>query len=167
MEGIYIIHTRESIKCKEKIYKIGCSYNLYKRIKQYPKNSKVLFLFVCDNCRDVESCIKKYFNIKESYPIEMFVSIFEPGDHLSEHVDTDGKYKFFELACVLYLNNFEEGDICFPNLKYSYKPKKSDLIIFPCDGNKSLHKTIISKDERITISAWYGFDKNKQIGYLK
>jgi len=110
---------------------------------------------------------KKYFNIKESYPIEMFVSIFEPGDHLSEHVDTDGKYKFFELACVLYLNDFEEGDICFPNLKYSYKPKKSDLIIFPCDGNKSLHKTIISKDERITISAWYGFDKNKQIGYLK
>ena len=64
MEGIYIIHTRESIKCKEKIYKIGCSYNLYKRIKQYPKNSKVLFLFVCNNSRDVESRIKKYFNVK-------------------------------------------------------------------------------------------------------
>ena len=77
MEGIYIIHTRESIKCKEKIYKIGCSYNLYKRIKQYPKNSKVLFLFVCDNCRDVESCIKKYFNINFKQVTEYGSEYFE------------------------------------------------------------------------------------------
>lgn len=64
MEGVYIIHTRESIKCKENIYKIGCSCNLYKRIKQYPKFSKVLFLFTCKNSRYIESLIKKYFTVK-------------------------------------------------------------------------------------------------------
>ena len=80
MEGIYIIHTRESIKCKEKIYKIGCSYNLYKRIKQYPKNSKVLFLFVCNNSRDVESRIKKYFNVKFKQVTDYGSEYFE-GDY--------------------------------------------------------------------------------------
>lgn len=51
---LYIIHLREFINTKENIYKIGCTYNLERRVKQYPKNSKLIFNVKIDNFRTIE-----------------------------------------------------------------------------------------------------------------
>ena len=101
---------------------------------------------------------KTLFSItKNISAVEVFVSIFEPGDYISDHIDSDGSFSFFEYASVMYLNDFESGEICFPLLNFKYKPLAGDLILFPCNGKKSLHNTLTSKNERITIASWYGF----------
>ena len=46
-EGLYLIHTRELHTLQKNIYKIGRSYKLYDRIKQYPKTSKIMFIINC------------------------------------------------------------------------------------------------------------------------
>jgi len=64
MEGIYLIHTRELFTLKKEIYKIGRSKNLKKRVKQYPKDSKLLLIKYCNNSKLCESKIIKLFKVK-------------------------------------------------------------------------------------------------------
>jgi len=64
MEGIYFIHTRECFRLKENIYKLGRSYNLDNRVKQYPNDSKILFMMKCNNSKDIEKYLIKLFKKK-------------------------------------------------------------------------------------------------------
>lgn len=51
----YIIQEREFINSKEEIYKIGKTeqYGL-KRVKQYPKGSKIILFIEVENCHEFE-----------------------------------------------------------------------------------------------------------------
>jgi len=64
MEGIYLIHTREFFRLKEPIYKIGRSYAINNRIKQYPNGSQVLFCMKCKNSKDIEKYLINLFKTK-------------------------------------------------------------------------------------------------------
>ena len=97
----------------------------------------------------------------------MFISIYEPGDYISKHIDSDGGFNFFETASVFYLNYFDNGEIVFPELNFSYKPMPGDAIFFPCNGKKSTHYTNLSKCDRITVASWYGYEKKISIKNLE
>ena len=62
MEGLYLIKLREFIKCNENVYKIGKSIRLNKRIKSYPKNSKLELVYLCNNCNKAEQKILNIFD---------------------------------------------------------------------------------------------------------
>jgi uncharacterized Zn-finger protein len=51
---IYCILEREFIKTKEKIYKVGKSTQVFKRIKQYPNDSKVILIAKVKDCHKAE-----------------------------------------------------------------------------------------------------------------
>ena len=65
MEDIYLIHTLECYKLKEEIYKIGTSYDINTRIRQYAKGYKILSLISCENSIQCEKelfiLFKKHF----------------------------------------------------------------------------------------------------------
>ena len=61
MEGLYLIHTREFIKSKEPIYRIGRGYAVQKNVSKYPNGSNVLFLHICKNSILCEAKIIEIF----------------------------------------------------------------------------------------------------------
>jgi hypothetical protein len=65
MNKIYLIQTRESIKCNENIYKIGKTTQCdNKRFMQYPKGSNQPLQIDVDDCHLFEKQIIKIFDIK-------------------------------------------------------------------------------------------------------
>lgn len=57
---LYIIKTRESIRMNEDIYKIGCTSDIIRRYKQYPKGSRIFYTIINNNYKNVE---KKWIKI--------------------------------------------------------------------------------------------------------
>lgn len=57
---LYIIKTRESIRMNEDIYKIGCTSDIIRRYKQYPKGSKIIYTIINNDYKNVE---KKWIKI--------------------------------------------------------------------------------------------------------
>lgn len=51
---LYIIKEREFNKTNENIYKIGCTNDIIKRYKQYPKDSVIIYSILCKNYREIE-----------------------------------------------------------------------------------------------------------------
>lgn len=52
---MYLLQTRESIKTKENVYKVGrTKKENYERFNQYPKGSRLLFQMICNNCQNME-----------------------------------------------------------------------------------------------------------------
>ncbi len=65
MSYIYLLQTRESIKLKESIYKIGqTKQEGLKRFAQYPTGSELILHVKCDNCVEKEKIIKDLFKTK-------------------------------------------------------------------------------------------------------
>ena len=63
-QGLYLLRTREFINNNQNIYKFGRSYNLTKRITQYPNKSIVYLLIECDDSIKHESKIIEFFRNK-------------------------------------------------------------------------------------------------------
>lgn len=57
---LYIIKTRESVRMKENIYKIGCTGDIIRRYRQYPKGSKLIYTIIHYNYKKLE---KEWINI--------------------------------------------------------------------------------------------------------
>jgi hypothetical protein len=51
---IYIIHEREFIRLNEDVYKVGRTQNLMRRIKDYPKDSELIYCYKVDNIITIE-----------------------------------------------------------------------------------------------------------------
>lgn len=88
------------------------------------------------------------------------IFISHNGYEMPPHIDTIndyGLYNYLKFAAVVYLNDsYEGGEIYFPNLGYSYAPRKGDLILFPANDEKYLHgvKKVLGGN-RYTLAYWY------------
>lgn len=69
MGFLYIIQEREFINTGEEVFKIGCTQDLIKRFKQYPKGSTIKFSIMYGNYKIME---RKWINllIKDKYIIK-------------------------------------------------------------------------------------------------
>ena len=60
---IYLLIEREFIKSNENVYKLGrTQQNDNKRLKQYPKGSKLIFQINCDNHKNIEHVLLNMFD---------------------------------------------------------------------------------------------------------
>lgn len=64
LQFVYILQEREFINNGENIYKIGKTINPKGRMGQYPKGSKLLGLFKCENCDNMEQKLIILFDEK-------------------------------------------------------------------------------------------------------
>jgi len=75
-QGIYLIKEREFKNNNTDIYKVGRSFSLNTRIKQYPKNSSLHLIVFCKNCEIIENeiitLLTKKFKIRTDYGAEYF-----------------------------------------------------------------------------------------------
>ncbi len=54
---VYLLQLREFHRAGEEIYKFGSSIHIVERVKQYPKNSIIIFIRAVNNCRTTEQNI--------------------------------------------------------------------------------------------------------------
>lgn len=88
---------------------------------------------------------------------EGFLSVWKTGSYAGVHKDNHERFEFLTNSTIIYLNDdYEGGEIYFPNLEFSYKPKKGDAIIFPCNTEEYNHgvKTVTA-GTRYTIALWH------------
>ena len=76
-EGIYLVHTRELLTLNEEIFKIGRSYNLDNRVRQYPKKTKIICMVNCDNSVLCEKELMKIFKNKFIQKLDYGTEYFE------------------------------------------------------------------------------------------
>jgi hypothetical protein len=87
------------------------------------------------------------------YPREVFMSLYQTSSAIPPHTDYTHPDLKDSLGVMLYFNDdFEGGELYFPNLNYEYKPKKGSAIIFPCNNKEYLHGVRqITAGERYTM----------------
>ena len=75
--SVYLLIEREFINSNTKVYKIGRTNDCLKRIKNYPKGSKLLFTSLCDNHYECENKIKEIFKNKYKQRTDIGLEYFE------------------------------------------------------------------------------------------
>lgn len=113
----------------------------------------------------VQSILKKYSNKANEehkklngfynpiYTFKAFGSGWFPGQSGGVHADAQDPEPWIEWSTVVYLNDdYEGGQIFFPNQKFQYQPKKFSAVFFPSAGTEYIHGiTEIKSGNRFTM----------------
>lgn len=123
--------------------------------------------------KGLENKIKSDFELTDKiYADYLGLVKWEVGDIQHPHADGENKnekHPFFwrNFGCVYYLNDdYEGGEIYFPNQNIKLKPKPNTLVFFPGTLEYLHGVTPITNGVRYTLTSFWTFDKNyKMNGY--
>jgi len=105
--------------------------------------------------------------IEETLPIKVTpnnpsIARWRPGDGQAPHADkqeTDGRPNCcpdYDISSIVYLNDeYEGGEIYFPNQEFKVKPPKKTLIFFPGDVHFLHGVTTVTSGHRYTIPVFW------------
>jgi len=86
-------------------------------------------------------------------PGKTHIARFEPGSKMHEHFDSSRPN---DIATLLYINDdYDGGEIYFPELDISIKPESGDLICFPDNPGFTHGVKEISGFVRYTAPRWF------------
>jgi predicted 2-oxoglutarate/Fe(II)-dependent dioxygenase YbiX len=86
---------------------------------------------------------KEHNNLNPGVLTPLSISKYFEGKLMGPHVDAHNDDPTKTISCVLYLNdNYEGGELNFPNHNITIKPEAGSLVIFP---SKYLHESKIIK----------------------
>ena len=107
--------------------------------------------------------IEPFYNVKLRWFEKPMVLRYEPGGYYRPHADSDalnasGKWERCNdrhLSFLLYLDDdFEGGDLTFPNFSYRIRPRPGLMVAFPSDG-RYLHAAMpVTSGRRHAIVSW-------------
>lgn len=105
----------------------------------------------------------KFFNINNISYSSMDISKYIPGKAMGPHVDSDGAPETNAvISAILYLNDdYEGGELYFPNQNITLKPTSGTVVIFP-SISPFLHQSLILKNGFKYIIALF-WEKNNDI----
>jgi len=164
LQYVYLIQLREFVRLKEPVYKIGrTKQHNFLRVKQYPKDSNVLYQLSCDDCIICENQIIQLFKTKYIQRSDIGTEYFE-GDYKSMRDDIFEIIKETSLITPnqLSIENIEGGfksmevDI-FENINETSlitieKNKKikfyCEKCIYGCDNKKDFNKHLSSNKHK-------------------
>lgn len=118
--------------------------------------------------------LKKYSNLTKQnfidlYELDKNIYIFKAlgfkwneGYSQQPHIDAYGPGKSIKWSCVIYLNDdYEGGEIAFPNKKFIHKPKQLSAIFFPGNDEEYLHHvSLIKSNNRYSLLFLFTDDIN-------
>lgn len=147
-------------------------FNLNKSFSEYSTNygaqdfinNKHLFDLLCKYEKKVAFTHKGLNQLEKNiYPYAALGFKWQDGWSQHSHIDAVGPGECIEYSSVIYLNDdYDGGEIEFPNKNFIYKPKKLSAIFFPGKGNDYLHQVnkIVGND-RYTLLFLHTPDINK------
>ena len=123
--------------------------------------------------KNVEKKIKSDFEITDKiYPDYLGLVKWEIGDMQHPHADGENPnneshpFSWRNFGCVFYLNdNYEGGEIYFPNQNIEIKPKPNTLVFFPGTMEYLHGVKPITDGIRYTLTSFWTFDKLHKMNY--
>lgn len=106
----------------------------------FPYNNKVMSIL--KKYGYLSSAKHKELNsfVNPIYVFKAFGSCWLPGTKGELHIDAQDPEPWIEFSTIIYLNDeFEGGEIYFPNQNLVYKPKKYSAVFFPSSGSEYIH----------------------------
>lgn len=146
------------------------SQQIIQLIEDYPQwlgPQRKMLLSIKDG--DLKSLLLKYLNQIQNHTgnHSLFIQEYAPGVYLPGfsmglHTDVEDR-KSFVLSAVAYLNeSYVGGEIEFPNLKFIYRPKAGDLMLFPSGGEDYDHQVnVLKSGKRYLMTIWMTHDASK------
>ena len=134
-----------------------------------PQNGFLNFDFL----KGIETKIKSDFEIiDEIYPDYLGLVKWENGDMQHPHADGENPnneshpFSWRNFGCVFYLNdNYEGGEIYFPNQNIEIKPKPNTLVFFPGTMEYLHGVKPITNGIRYTLTSFWTFNKLYKMNY--
>ncbi len=113
----------------------------------------------------VKQVIQLQFDIeKELYTDILCFNRWRMGDLQHPHADDANGFGWRKFGCVLYLNEeYEGGEIYFPNQNTVLKPKANTLAFFPGDEEFVHGVNPITSGIRYTLSTFWTYDFMRSI----
>lgn len=111
------------------------------------------------NCMD-------YYDIKvnNNFVGEHLLRKWSKGSKMQPHIDTDAQ-KHLHIVCMYYLNdNYDGGEIVFPDYNLKIKPKSNSLIMFPGNENYVHGVLEVLKGFRYTYQVHFVFAGSTFLG---
>lgn len=95
----------------------------------------------------------------EIYPSHAGLNLWEVGVESLVHKDHHEGSEYVQLSSVSYFNDdFEGGEIYFPEFDFTYKPKAGEAIFFPSFTKESDYKhgvKAVTEGKRYTMGLWF------------
>jgi hypothetical protein len=111
------------------------------------------------------NCISYYdIEVNNEFSSQYLLVKWNKGSKMEPHVDTEAQ-KHQHIVCMYYINDdYEGGEINFPDYNLKIKPKSNSIIMFP--GNENyLHEVLeVSKGFRYTFPMRFVFTGSTFIG---
>jgi len=113
----------------------------------------------------VRNKIKQEFEIQEEiYTDILCFNRWRIGDMQHAHADDANGFHWRKFGCVLYLNdNYDGGEINFPNQEVTLKPKANTLAFFPGDAEFLHGVNPIMFGIRYTLSTFWTYDSARAV----
>ena len=135
----------------------------------YPYNKRVLD--IQKKYSLISNDIHQRLNPDETKKIQTFKSfgsVWTQGNAANPHIDDQSPEEFIEYSTVIYLDDdFTGGELYFPGLNFTYKPKKYDGIFFISDGDLWRHGiSTIESGHRTTLLYMHTTQTEHSDGYV-
>lgn len=153
--------------CKEtNVWDEFCTTDAWNQRVIHPHNFQNVETNYINYLLELRKKIKTDFNITdEIYPDYLGLVRWRLGDMQHPHADGENEngnhpYHWRQFGCVYYLNDdYDGGEIYFPNQNIEIKPKPNTLVFFP--GNMEFLHGVkpITKGVRYTLTSFWTFDK--------
>jgi hypothetical protein len=129
------------------------------KLKNFPEELQTTFN---KTLKIIETYIKKLFNDQsEIHCSNASFSRQFSGAKVPRHIDSRPEYdEHIYYSSVLYLNTIVDGDIKFPNLGVSHRPKAGDLIMYMSRDTNNEHEVDLISEPRYSVPIFFSKDKN-------
>jgi hypothetical protein len=84
---------------------------------------------------------------------------YETGDYFKNHMDDCASHNRTVSAIVYFNDNYEGGEIEFPNFDVIYKPKAGDILVFPSIFTYNHNVKEITSGTRYAAVNWFSYAK--------
>jgi len=114
-----------------------CFLNLFQNVTEADRSNSKICSMIAHNVILIGEEYASYSNMDLGYlPVYFAINKYNVGVHMGAHVDAyDGAQDESTVSMVMYLNdNYEGGEIEFPNHGISVKPEAGSVIVFASKG---------------------------------
>ena len=116
-----------------------------------------VFRIIQQKCEDIYNAKLRVFERREVHLVK-----FEQGYKMNRHVDTTGDF-----AAIYYINDdYDGGEINFPNHNLKIKPKSNSFITFPSNEHYVHEVLENTKKERYSSTLWFNFEGSEYRGSI-
>jgi hypothetical protein len=106
-----------------------------------------------DTIKDIKSRVNSFFD--NTFYVQIIRHLNKTTKRTTWHKHYDAEYPGIEYGVIIYLNDdFEGGELFYPNLNYLYKPKSGDIVIHPATEEYTHEVYPVVSGERYTLTTF-------------